>query len=68
MGGSRGEQGVQILPLKNHMNLWFDSNTIPDPLKTTKLLSQPLSARQRLAGGPMLARLMVLGSSLPSST
>ena len=37
--GSRGGQGVQT-PLENHKNIGFLSNTGPDPLKITKLLSQ----------------------------
>ena len=56
-------------PLKNHKNIGFLSNTGPDRLKITKLLSQhsmlghhwpvPVSEmpfKWRFAGGPMMAR------------
>ena len=53
--GSRGGgQGVRTPPLKNHKNMWFYSNTGPDPLKISKLPSQH--------------SIVVFGSSLPSST
>ena len=34
--GGRGGQGVRI-PLKNHQNIGFLSNTAPDPRNTTKI-------------------------------
>ena len=66
-GGGRGSG----LPLKNHKNIGFSSNTGPDPLKNRKatkpaFIVGPSSARQRNADdGPLI---VVLGSSLPSST
>ena len=67
-----GVQGVQTpcIPLKNHKNIRFLSNTGPDPLKNYKATKSafnvgPTSARQRNAisikwridGGPMMAQL-----------
>ena len=40
MCGSRGGTGSEPPPLKNHKNIEFLSNTGPDPLKFSKLLSQ----------------------------
>ena len=69
MGGSRGGGGGgrgSGPPLKNHKNIWFLSNSGPDPLKITKLLSQnsmlghhrPASKapfKWHFAGVPMMA-------------
>ena len=60
--------GGPYSPLKNHKNIGFLSNTGPDPLKITKLLSQhsmlghhrPASEtpfKWRFAGGSLMARL-----------
>ena len=51
MGGSRGVTEARI-PLENHKNIGFLSNTGPDPLKKHKATKPafnfwPLSARQR---------------------
>ena len=76
MRGSRGgDRGPgPPLPLKNHKCLDFFSNTGPDPLKNHKATKPkfnvgPLSARQRFAGGPMMAPLYWhLDLPSPSST
>ena len=64
-------------PLKNHKNIGFFSDTGPDSLKNLKGTKPavnvwPSSARQqnaillwRFAGGPMMARLVLFGSSFP---
>ena len=70
MAHARIKRGTGVpdpLPLKNHKNIGFQSNTGPDPLKITKLPSQhsilglhrpvPVSEtpfKWRFAGGPMM--------------
>ena len=44
-----GGQGIRPLPLKNHKNKGFFSNSGPDPLKNHK------AAKWRFTGGPMMA-------------
>ena len=66
-GGGGGGRGSG-LPLENHKNIGFLSNTGPDPLKITKLPSQQSMKghhrnasetpfKWRFAGGSMMARL-----------
>ena len=72
-----GGQGVRTL--KNYKNIGSLSNTGPNPLKISKIPSQPLMldhhrpAREtpfkwRLSGGPILAFFSCIWSYLPSST
>ena len=75
MGECRGKGVRTSHPSENHKNIGFPSNIVPDPLKITKLPSQhSMLGRHRHASkmtfkcGPMMARLLVFGSSLPSST
>ena len=77
----RGGRESGPIPLKNHKNIGFLSNTGPDPLKITKLPSQH-SMFQVIIGTPAKRHLnddfrwraddsppiVVCGSSLPSST
>ena len=75
-----GDRGVQTPPLKNHKNIGFLCNTVPDPLKNHKATKPafnggPSSARQgntiemafllRADDGPFIA---VFGSYIPLST
>ena len=61
MCGSRwGTGGPDPHPLKNHLNIAFLSNTGPDPLKNHKA-TKPF--KRRFAGGPMMALIVVVGSS-----
>ena len=81
MRGSRGGQVVRtISPLKNHKNIGFPSNIVPDPLTIRKLPSQhsmlghhrhasETLLKWSLAGGLMMACLKwYLNSPSPSST
>ena len=56
---AEGGQGVRTPPEKS-LNIGFSSNTGPDPLKIAATKSAfnvgPSFARQRNAGGPMMAR------------
>ena len=63
MCGSRGGQGIWILPLKNHNNIGFSSNTGLDPLKNHKatkparhLHASATPFKWRFAGGQMAFR------------
>ena len=75
----RGSERGWGHPLKNHKNKGFLSNTGPDPLKNHKAERPAFSVGQlsayqgneslkwRFASGPMIALLVVFGSSLPSA-
>ena len=74
MGGSRGDGGTDPSPLKNHNTIGFPSNTGPDPQKNHKVTKPAFNVgslyvrqafRWRADVGP---RMVVFGSSLPSST
>ena len=80
MCGSRGGTGgPDPPPMKNHKNIGFSSNTVPDSLKNrsyqasiqcwgiigTPVKRHLMAFRWRAHDGPLI---VVLGSSLPSST
>ena len=65
--GGGGGQGVRTPPLENYKNIWFLSNTGPDPLKITKIPSQHsmLDHHRTTSETPLK---VIFGSSIPSST
>ena len=79
MGGSKRGTGVRIPPLNNHRYIGFPSNIDPDPLKIHKATKPAFNVGSSLAcqrnaiqwhftSGPMMAHLVIFGSSFPSST